>query len=63
MTCNFNSLTAFRTPTDTLLRPIPDVEDFPTDDALRLGKTRLLAVRALDVLELADGVLKPNKNF
>lgn len=45
-------------PTETLLIPIPEVEDFPTDEALRLGRTRL-AVRALDVLELVDGVLKP----
>lgn len=29
-------------PTETLLMPMPEVEDLPTDDALRLGKLRVV---------------------
>lgn len=46
-------------PTEALLIPIPDVEDFPTDDALRFGKLRTVLRSFDDVFGLAFVVLNP----
>jgi hypothetical protein len=45
-------------PTDTLLIPIPEVDDFPTDDALRFGKLRP-TVRSFAAFGLVAGFLNP----
>lgn len=56
-----NNLTAwFNIPTETLLMPMPDVDDFPTDDALRFGRFRV-PLRSFGDLGLAVApLLKPS---
>lgn len=47
-------------PTETLLIPMPEVADFPTDDALLFGKFRPVFL-SFDFGLVAD-VLKPFRN-
>lgn len=52
----------FNIPTDTLRIPMPDVDDFPTEDALRFGRFRVVF---LSFGDLDDGdwplLLKPSE--